>query len=239
MELIGTLGGAAVVRLPAELSTTAVARLADDFNRSVAAPDRLIVLRGADEATFCTGLALDADGPVETEAFAAVLAGLVDAPKPTLAFVDGRAIGGGLGLASGCDWVVATERATFALPELLWGLVPAMIWPLLTSRMTEGEARRWTISAHSRTASAAMAAGLVDEIAAPGRHEAALARAVRMLSRLEPTALQRMRRWSREARDQPLAAVLARGARLTAGMAESAAARARIAAFRQGDSPWG
>jgi enoyl-CoA hydratase/carnithine racemase len=42
---------------------------------------------------------------------------LLTAPRPTLAVIDGPALGGGLGLAAACELVVASERSTFGLPE--------------------------------------------------------------------------------------------------------------------------
>src|SRR5262249_22388904 len=153
--------------------------------------------------------------------FADLLAALAEAPRPTLAFVKGKAIGGGVGLAAACDWVVASEHATFALPELLWGLIPAMIWPLVTARLTEGTARRWVVSAGSRSAAEALASGLVDEVAASGQEDRVLAGSIRRLARLESGALRRMRRWAREVRHSSLETALARGAALTAEMAAS------------------
>ncbi len=45
-------------------------------------------------------------------------------PKPTLAAVQGYALGGGLELALACDFIVASEQATFGLPEVTLGLIP-------------------------------------------------------------------------------------------------------------------
>jgi enoyl-CoA hydratase/carnithine racemase len=237
MELTGP---AAVVQLPERLTPTSLASLAGAARRAFEGPAPVVALVGADEMTFCTGLALAGadDLRVDTRDFSALLAELIDAPKPTLAVVDGRAIGGGLGLAAACDWVIASERATFGLPELLWGLIPAMIWPLVTSRITEGTARRWAIENHARSATEAQAAGLVDEVAPAGHESAALRRAGRMLARLDHCALRRLRWWIGEARNCPLPAALARGAALTAEMAADPRHHARVDAFNRGEAPW-
>jgi len=233
------LSGAATVRLPADLATDSTAALAAATRAALDSPSRVILFVGADADTFCSGLALaEANGGSETRVFAALLATLLDAPKPTMAFVDGRAIGGGLGLAAACDWVVASEQATFALPELLWGLIPATIWPVVTTRLTEGTARRWTLSAHARPAREALAAGLVDELAPAGREATALKRAARMLRRAEPGALRRLRHWMSESRERPLADALERGASLTARMAADPMVRERVEAFARGEAPW-
>src|SRR5687768_10554164 len=125
MELIGAR---AVVTLPERLTADSVAGVASALEAALASPARVVALTGAAEGTFCLGLALDApdDSHPATARFADLLLSLHRAPKPLLAIVDGQAIGGGLGLASACDWVVASDRSVFALPELLWGLVPAI-----------------------------------------------------------------------------------------------------------------
>src|SRR4030095_2477202 len=103
---------------------------------------------GHDAATFCAGMNVDAvlEDRQAMGIFADLFTMLQSSPKPLLAVVDGAAIGGGLGLACACDWVVATSRATFALPELLWGLAPATIWPIVSSRMTGDDAWGWNLS---------------------------------------------------------------------------------------------
>ena len=230
------LQGAAVVRLPEHLSEASVDSLLIDLYAAFDAPAGVVVFVGADTDTFCAGMAMDSGGEgAETRAFASVLVSLLDSPKPTLAFVDGRALGSGLGLAAACDWVTATDRAAFGLPELLWGLIPATIWPIVTSRMAEGTARRWTISAHARSSTEALAAGLVDEVVPCDEAVATVNRTVGMLHRAEPDALRALRHWMFDARDQSVDTVLARGASLTARLAADPASRARVPVSGRGE----
>lgn len=229
---------AAVVRMPAKLTPDTVQALRASFDAAFGGPEPVVVLLGATEEVFCTGLAVDEGGPVETEPFAGILATLSDAPKPTLAFVDGKAIGGGFGMACACDWLIATDRATFGLPELLWGIIPAMIWPAIVSRLGANVARRWTISAHTRTAADAVEAGALDECVPADRSVQALRRAVRNLTRLEPQATRMLRRWTRESQGGPLGEALDRGAALTREMAATPVVQARVAAFNRGETPW-
>ena len=106
------------VRLPATLSQASLAVLAADLGLAFASPVPVVCLRGATDEVFCQGLSLDADAVEhpDVEAFAALLGTLIDAPKPTVAVIDGQALGGGLGLAAACDWVMASKRSTFGLP---------------------------------------------------------------------------------------------------------------------------
>jgi enoyl-CoA hydratase/carnithine racemase len=235
MELI-----ASAVRLPADLDTASVAALARDFEGALASDVPVVTLVGASEDTYCLGLAIGSSlsGTPATHAFSDLLLRMHDSPKPLMAVVDGRAIGGGMGLACACDWVLATERASFALPELLWGLVPAIIWPVITDRMAPHIARQWTVSAYARTGAQGVDAGLVDELVPAERLDRAIGRAARTLGRLDPEALRRMRGWARASRQLELHDALRTGADLTAEMVQQSSVRRRWQAFEQGGAPW-
>ncbi len=230
----------ATVRLPRDLDAMSIKALTRDLDEALASPAPVVAVTGADDDTFCLGLAVGSslDGSAPTHAFADLLTAMHLARKPLVAVVDGRAIGGGMGIACACDWIVATDRATFGLPELLWGLVPAIIWPVITDRMAPHVARQWTLSAHSRTAAQGLDAGLVDEVVTPEALEPALRRAARTLHRLEPAALSRLRQWARASRQHELPDALRLGADITADLVQQPAVRRRWQAFAAGDSPW-
>jgi enoyl-CoA hydratase/carnithine racemase len=234
------IGAAAIVTVPVRLDADTVERVIADLVAAFAGPAPVIALRGETAETFCIGLAIGtvAEKGSSTHAFANLLTMLHDAPKPLLAVVDGRAIGGGLGLACACDQVVATTRATFGLPELLWGVIPAIIWPVVTDRMAPHVARQWTLTAHTRNADEAFAAGVVDELVRAERLEHAARRAVRSLTRLEPEALRRLRQWSRASRMMPMPAALAAGADITTAMVRRPEVQRRWRAFLEGEAPW-
>ncbi len=96
-------------------------------DRSVGA----LVLTGAGEKAFVAGAdiaAMSTMGPVEARRFAerahGVLARLEALPIPTIAAVNGWALGGGCEVALACDLVYAGERARFGQPEVNLGLIP-------------------------------------------------------------------------------------------------------------------
>jgi len=228
------------LHLPESLTASSLRTLERALETVTASPARVVCMRGASEAVFCGGLALDsAEAAVlpDMREFAALLDRLLNMNRPVLAIVDGAALGGGVGLAAACDWVVATERATFGLPELLWGLVPAVIWPVVTERMPPRAAKSWVLTAHTRPAQEALAHGLVDEIV-PGVPSPQIARRVRSLARIEPGALVRFRQWARESRRLQLDDALPEGARITADMLTHPVVLERLAAFRRGEAPW-
>jgi enoyl-CoA hydratase/carnithine racemase len=228
------------VRLPKALDGQSVRGLACRIASAIDGGAPIVRLIAHDQSTFCAGMQID--GVLEDRAamavFAHLFATLQASPKPLLAVVDGAAIGGGLGLACACDWVIATSRATFGLPELLWGLAPATIWPVVSNRMTPHEAWRWTISAHTRTAAEAVAAGIVDDVVAPDVVARHADRVAARLTRLDSQALVRMRAWARECRQQPLADAVSKGAAITADLATRPEVRRRWQAYVTGGAPW-
>lgn len=85
--------------------------------------------------------------------------------KPTLAFVNGTAFGGGVGLTSCCDIAVALSTAVFSLSEVKLGLTPATISPYVVRAIGERAARRYFLTAERFDGIEAKRIGLVHEIA--------------------------------------------------------------------------
>jgi enoyl-CoA hydratase/carnithine racemase len=155
-----------------------------------------VVLRGAPER-FCLGMDIEAPPPTgeQRATFSALIERLLACPRPTLAVVDGPALGGGLGLAAACDFVLATPRARFGLPEALHGLVPALIRPALRTRLTPQRLRVLLFTCHSRSADEAAALGLVDRIVGPDELEATVRNTVRQLARARTESVTACRAW--------------------------------------------
>ena len=86
-----------------------------------------------------------------------LLTELGDSRLVTVAVVEGRAVGGGVGLAAACDFVFAGPEAAFRLTELLFGLVPALVMPFVVARTGEHRMLRMAVLAEPYDASAARA----------------------------------------------------------------------------------
>jgi methylglutaconyl-CoA hydratase len=86
-------------------------------------------------------------------------------PQVTIARVHGAAMGGGLGLVSCCDIVLAAPEAVFALSEVKLGLIPATIGPYVVRAIGERQARRYFQTGERFSAQKAHEIGLVHEIA--------------------------------------------------------------------------
>ena len=111
-------------------------------------------------------------------------------PLPTVASVNGHAYGGGVGLLSCCDIVLASNEARFALSEVRLGLVPAVISPYVVAAIGERNARRLFLSGEAMDAKLARRVGLVHEIAKPNKLGDALEHQVGMLLQGGPIALR-------------------------------------------------
>lgn len=209
---------------------------------------RGVVLTGAG-AAFCSGGSLGNFAhsigqplqPGETDpligmnrAYGDLLHALSALPQWLLCAVDGPAMGGGFGLVCCADAVLATERATFATPEVTLGLPPAQIAPFVWQRLGDATARQCLLTGNRWTAREAQAAGLVNTVVADGALEAAVQDATRAFQRAAPGAvaatkqlLQRLRGDVPDLRDEAAIAFAAalRGPEAAAGLAAFAQRR--------------
>ena len=88
-------------------------------------------------------------------------------PQPTIAKIQGAAFGGAVGLASCCDIVIASEKASFCLSEVKLGLIPATISPYVINAIGQKASRRYFLTAERFFADTAQNLGLVSEVVPP------------------------------------------------------------------------
>ena len=158
--------------------------------------------------------------------------------KTVICVVDGEAVGGGVGLAAAADLVVASSRASFALPECVFGLIPAIVLPLLAERMPIQKARTLTISGRKLSAAGAQSLGLVDELVEdPNELEGRLRRILKQLLRISPRAVAQLKRFSVELQTLTRASALEHGAVQTAADLLEPETIAALAAFHNGELP--
>jgi enoyl-CoA hydratase len=114
------------------LNTETLLELRDVLRGEAASKDvRVIVLTGDGDKAFIAGADIaemkDKD-PSEGTVFAQLgheVSKLLDlSPKPTIAAVNGFALGGGTEMAISCDFIVASEKAVFGQPEVSLGIIP-------------------------------------------------------------------------------------------------------------------
>lgn len=153
-----------------------ISELGQGFDRLIADPHvRLIVLAGAGKA-FSAGAdiqwmkraseATQEWNLEDARGFAAMLHKIASCPKPTIARVQGLALGGGVGLAVACDIAVASEEAKFAVSEARFGILPAVIGPYVINAVGPRQAKRLALTASRISAEQALAMGMVHEVVA-------------------------------------------------------------------------
>jgi methylglutaconyl-CoA hydratase len=96
--------------------------------------------------------------------FAGMLSRIEGCPKPTLARVQGAALGGGVGLTAACDIAIAADDASFAVSEAKFGILPAVIGPYVTNAIGKRQAKRLALTTERIRAAEALALGLVQQV---------------------------------------------------------------------------
>ena len=134
---------------------------------------RVIVLRSAGEKAFCAGASFDELVAIEDAAgglkffsgFAHVINAIRTCGKLVIGRVQGKAVGGGVGLASAVDYCLATTTAAVKLSELAVGIGPFVVGPAVARKMGESAFSQLAIDATEwRTAEWAAAHGLYAEV---------------------------------------------------------------------------
>ena len=140
---------------------------------------RVVVLRGAG-GHFCAGgdlkdMAAARMSPTQgsesgadpiakfNAEFGHLCAAFANTPLAVVAVLEGTVMGGGFGLACVADVAIATETASFRLPETSLGVVPGQIAPFLVERLGYSQAKRLAVTGGRLDATGALAIGLVHQ----------------------------------------------------------------------------
>ncbi len=176
-----------------------------------------VVLTGAGDKAFCAGGDLMAGGGGGQGAlamhevrgrYADVILAWRAMGRPSIARVQGDALGGGLGLVLACDFAIAAETARLGTPEVRVGLFPMMVWALLRRTVGARPARRLALLGERLTAREALAVGLVDEVVAADELDEAVGRRIEAIGRFSPAVLRLGLDAMRAVEDMPLEAAL-------------------------------
>jgi enoyl-CoA hydratase len=151
------------------LSPDVIDGLLDALRRASAAEEAVaIVLTGAGERAFCAGGDIGGFAADTAESAPAAIARLVDAiwhhPKPTIARVNGRALGGGFGLMMACDLAVASSDVEVGMPEITLGLWPHVITAVVQRTVPRRLAIEMMTTGRRLGAEEALQRGLVNRV---------------------------------------------------------------------------
>jgi methylglutaconyl-CoA hydratase len=219
-----------------------------DALRAAAADEavRVVVLSGRG-ASFCAGADLNWMREIvrytyeqnyeESLAIADFHEELYTFPKPTIARVNGAAVGGGVGFLSACDIVVASAGARFGLSEVRLGLVPAAISPYVVRRIGESRARRLFLTGERIEARTALEIGLINVVVESGELDRQTDEFIGLLLDAGPEALRNAKELLRRVPVMSPGEARIYAARMIAGLRVSPEGQEGMAAFLEKRRP--
>ena len=154
---------------------TVIRELRETFEALYDDKDTRVVLLTGEGKSFSAGADLNwmkrsatfsvEENEADAIALSEMLSTIAECPKPTVAYVNGAAFGGGVGLAACCDLGVALTSAQFALSEVRLGLSPATISPYVVRAIGARQAQRYFLTGERFDGLEARRLGLVSEVA--------------------------------------------------------------------------
>lgn len=148
-------------------------RLADQVGAMGERADvRVIALRSAREGPFCAGASFEELTAIRDEVagkefflgFARVILAMIRSSKPIVTRVQGKVVGGGIGVVAASDYVIATEHAQLRLSELALGIGPFVVGPAIQRKVGRGAFSAMALDADWRSAKWALETGLYSQI---------------------------------------------------------------------------
>jgi methylglutaconyl-CoA hydratase len=133
----------------------------------------VVVLKSEGETVFCSGASFDELLLIENleqgisffSGFANVISAMRNCKKLIVGRVQGKAVGGGVGLAAACDYVFAIDSASIKLSELTIGIGPFVIEPVVSRKIGITATMQLTLDAQNwKTARWALEKGLYSEL---------------------------------------------------------------------------
>jgi len=182
------------------LDQEALDELNDAVGEVEADPEiRVLVVTGGIDGIFCTGGDLKYwrdihDGKEVSRAGSEVFARIERLAKPTIAAINGHIIGDGLALALVCDLRIASEKATFRIPEAAYGFIPG--WGFirrLVASVGRGNASGILLTGQPIEAGRAQMIGLVNELVPAERLQEVAMSWAKRLANLSPASLRALK----------------------------------------------
>jgi methylglutaconyl-CoA hydratase len=128
----------------------------------------VIVLKSEGDGPFCAGASFDEIKAIADEkagklfflGFAGVILAMTRAPKPVIVRIQGKVVGGGVGVAAAADYAIAARGASIRLSELAVGIGPFIIGPVIEHKIGRGPYSALALDADWRSAEWAERHGL-------------------------------------------------------------------------------
>jgi methylglutaconyl-CoA hydratase len=191
-----------------------IAELTEAFKQLGQDTDLRAIVLGAHGKAFCAGADLNwmramsgyswEENRADAQKLADMLWTIDQCPVPIVGRVQGDCYAGGMGLASVCDVLIASDNVTFCLSEARLGLLPGTISPYVVRAMGAQASKRYMVTAERFSAAQAQAMGLVHELCTPDNLDAKVAEIVTTLCGNGPQALRACKRLVQDVTDQPI-----------------------------------
>jgi methylglutaconyl-CoA hydratase len=163
---------------------------------------RVMVLRSAGEGAFCAGASFselqsiksESDGAKFFSGFATLILAMIRAPKFIISRVQGKTVGGGVGLVAASDYSIASSSASIRLSELAVGIGPFVVGPVIEKKIGLAAFSALAVDADWRDAAWAERHGLFSSVH-PGAAEldAEVAARAKILASSNPEAMARLK----------------------------------------------
>jgi methylglutaconyl-CoA hydratase len=170
----------------------------------------VIVLRSEGDGAFCAGASFSELQAIADEAagkkfflgFANLILAMIRCPKFIIARVQGKTVGGGLGILAAADYSVATEASSLRLSELAVGIGPFVVGPVIEKKIGLAAFSQLAVSAWWRHAAWARTHGLYSEILPTIEEvDASVTKLATTLAASNPEAMSRMKKMFWEGTD--------------------------------------
>lgn len=185
------------------LPGTLLRELAATIEATGKQPDvNVIVLRSEGDGPFCAGASFDELKSIADEAtgkqfflgFAGVILAMTRSPKPVIVRIQGKTVGGGVGVAAAADYAIATREASIRLSELAVGIGPFVVGPVIEHKIGRGPYSALALDADWRDAEWAQRHGLYAAVTdSVGELDEAVEALAKKLARSNPEAVARIK----------------------------------------------
>lgn len=171
--------------------------------QSIAQSDaRVVILTSTDSKAFCSGADLkerngmtDEEWKEQHKLFEQMFYAIADLPQPVIAAVDGYALAGGFEIVLNCDFIIATDKAVFGLPEATRGIMPGGGGTrLLPKRVGVHIAKEWVCTGRMVSATEADKAGLLNKLTTSERLLEEAIKLAEIIAKNAPIAVQNCKR---------------------------------------------
>lgn len=136
-----------------------------------------------------------------TNRFLKLIHAISSVPVPVIATVDGKIMGGATGLVAACDLVLITENTSISLPEVMSGMIPALILPTLLKRISIGKCRALGVGTFEIRGEELIHCGFADRMG--DNLQKLLADQLKRIERSQPEAIHTFKQLVKKFADNP------------------------------------